>query len=70
MTDAAQQTSESRPQLGGPNEVMIFIRSDGFYPIQGVRGIDLRQQAQDHAALNPGTLRVEDTKGNVLWSLQ
>ena len=54
-------------ELGGPEEVMIFVRAEGFYPIQGVRGVDLRQQAQDHAAINPGTLWVEDRNGNVIW---
>lgn len=56
--------------LGGSDEVMVFFRADGFYPVQGVSGVDLHQQARDHAELNPGTLRIEDVRGTVLWSLQ
>lgn len=59
-----------QPKLGGPAEVMIFVRREGFYPIQGVAGVPLKEQAEEHARLNPGTLRVEDIWGNVLWSLQ
>jgi hypothetical protein len=57
-------------ELGGPDEVMIFVRGGGFYLIQGVQGVPLARQAADHAALNPGTLRVEDVRGNVLWRLR
>lgn len=63
----AEQTTH---QLGGPDEVLIFVRAEGFYPIQGVRGVPLRRQAAEHAVLNPGTLRIEDARGNVLWRLQ
>lgn len=66
MTDSTRPTRD----LGGPDEVMIFIRDGHFYPIQGVRGVDLRQQARDHAEINEGTERVEDGRGNVLWPLQ
>ena len=54
-------------ELGEP---MIFFRAEGFYPVASVIGRDLRQQAEEHALLNPGTLRVEDTRGNVPWRLQ
>ena len=47
--------------------IMIFFRAEGFYPIQGVVGVPLAKQASDHAALNPGTLRIEDINGGVLW---
>ena len=47
--------------------VMIFFRAEGFYPVQGVPNIDLHQQARNHAELNPGTLRIENVRGNVLW---
>ena len=72
MTNGSNEQAAAVPayEFGGPDEVMIFIRREGFYPIQGVRGLDLRKQAEDHALLNPGTLRVEDVKGNVLWRLQ
>lgn len=54
-------------QLGGTAELMIFFRAEGFYPIQGVIGVPLAKQAKDMAEINPGTLRVEDVCGNVLW---
>jgi hypothetical protein len=62
--------SETTPTLGGPAEVMIFFRESMFYSVQGVAGVPLADQAAEHAALNPGTSRVEDTAGNVLWRLQ
>lgn len=49
------------------SNVLIFFRGDMFYPIDALPGIDLKQQAKDHAECNPGTLRVEDVFGNVLW---
>jgi hypothetical protein len=52
------------------DEIMIFFRSEGFYPVQAVKGISLTQQALDHAELNPGTLRIEDASGTVLWRIQ
>lgn len=65
MTDRSQTH-----QLGGPAELMIFFRKGHFYPIQGVLGIPLTQQARDQAGLNPGTIRVEDVDGNALWRMQ
>ena len=56
--------------LGSPAEVLIFFREGMFYPVQGVAGVPLADQAAEHAAMNPGTSRVEDTEGNVLWRLQ
>ena len=50
--------------------ILIFCRAEGFYAIEAVPDRDLKQQAEEHAALNPGTLRVEDVDGNVLWRLQ
>lgn len=47
--------------------MMICFRGGVFYQIQGVLGVQLATQAKDHAALNPGTSRVEDIRGNVLW---
>lgn len=49
---------------------MIFFRANGFYFVEPLPYLDLKQQAQDHAIINPGTLRIEDTNGNILWSLQ
>lgn len=54
---------------------VIFFRGIGgeefFYPIElpedGYGGKDLLQAVEDNAVLNPGTIRVEDTEGRVLW---
>lgn len=48
-------------------EVVVFIRAEGFYPIQLWGDKPAAVEAAEHAALNPGTLRIEDTRGNVLW---
>lgn len=61
---------ETTAALGGADETLIFFRADGWYPIQGLIGKPLSEQAEDNAVLNPGTLRVEDIDGNVLWRLQ
>jgi len=53
-----------------PEEVLLFIRAEGFYPIEAVKGIPLEKQAQDQAMINPGTLRVEDRRGKILWRQQ
>lgn len=50
--------------------IMVFLRAGGWYPALGIRDKCLRQQAAEHAELNPGTLRVEDEHGNILWVLQ
>lgn len=52
-------------QLRGP--MVIFFREDCFYPVQMHGVIPLAQEVADHARLNPGTLRIEDMAGNVLW---
>lgn len=41
----------------------IFFRESGFYVIDLPADDDLNE----HARLNPGTLRIEDAVGNVLW---
>ncbi len=41
----------------------IFVRAEGFYAIELPPNDDLAT----HAELNPGTLRIEDIFGNVLW---
>jgi hypothetical protein len=45
---------------------VVFIRADCFYVITGRRNEDWAK----HAELNPGTQRIEDMEGNILWSLQ
>lgn len=51
--------------------VAIFYRMfddcEHFYPIQFMGSKSPADEAADHAALNPGTLRVEDVAGNILW---
>jgi len=42
---------------------VIFFRDEGFYPVYIHPGETIEQ----HANLNPGTRRVEDAFGNVLW---
>lgn len=49
---------------------LIFFRKEGFYFIDAVPDVDLKKQAEDNAKSNPGTTRVEDDEGNVLWRLQ
>jgi len=41
----------------------IFVREGFFYLIALPADDDLSR----HAELNPGTLRIEDLEGNVLW---
>lgn len=41
----------------------VFVRADCFYVIALAVDEDLNR----HAELNPGTLRIEDLLGNVLW---
>lgn len=49
-----------------PTKPVIFIRAEGFYPIFVYEDEDLSR----HAELNPGTLRIEDLHGNILWRPQ
>lgn len=44
-------------------EVYIFIREGGFYPLALKDDVDARRNAE----CNPGTIRVEDTVGRVVW---
>lgn len=44
----------------------IFFRDGSFYPINMKDDDDARRNAE----CNPGTLRVEDINGRVVWSLQ
>lgn len=41
----------------------VFVREGTFYVIALAADDDLNL----HAELNPGTLRIEDIEGNVLW---
>lgn len=42
---------------------VIFFRKEGWYPVTLQPG----EEVARHVALNPGTLRVEDVQGNILW---
>lgn len=48
-------------------ETVIFFRQQGFYPVQlsGLKSTE--DEVPDHVALNPGTIRVEDMDGNVIY---
>lgn len=47
--------------------VAIFFREEGFYPVIFMGHKPPREEAAEQASLNPGTLRVEDLDGNILW---
>ena len=62
------------PEMNRP-PIAIFFRDDEYwYPIMFMQpsecGRTMEQQAADHAELNPGTQRIEDIEGNVLWRPQ
>lgn len=49
--------------------IMIFFRDEGFYPLdleipKGMRPYDV---ASAHAQTNPGTRRIENAEGEVIW---
>lgn len=60
MTDAAAADTEPRMRT------FVFIRADCFYSIELPENDDLNA----HAEANPGTKRIEDVYGNVLWRVQ
>lgn len=45
-------------------DTLVFIREEGFYPIEAPATV---AEAKKHADMNPGTLRIEDVRGNILW---
>jgi len=54
---------ENQAKLNTPKRVFIFIREDGFYPIELPEGT-----VADNAECNTGTLRVEDAvSGKTVW---
>lgn len=53
-----------------PTRPVLFHRKDMFYLIH-VYHDDTRELLGEHAALNPGTLKITDAiTGETLWSLQ
>ena len=55
---------------------LVFFRKDGFYPLdippmpRDLPDKSIEEIAQDNAEINPGTIRVEDIQGRVLWRAQ
>lgn len=43
-------------------ETFIFFRDIGWYPVE-----IYRDQVIANVNLNPGTLKVEDMQGNIVW---
>jgi hypothetical protein len=43
--------------------IYIFVRDDGFYPVEEVTD----EKVIAHAPLNPGTRRIEDSEGRIVW---
>lgn len=52
-----------------PTRPTVFIREGTFYVINTYEDEGFTELAE-HARLNPGTLRIEDLNGNVLWRPQ
>jgi len=48
-------------------EVVLFFREGGFYPVQLSGTKTTADEVPDHVALNPGTMRVENLAGEVIW---
>ena len=51
---------------------LVFFRKDVFYPLDMpiILGKTIEEVARDNAECNPGTIRVEDITGRILWRLQ
>lgn len=47
-------------------QVYIFFRTYGFYPLYCEDNKDAIHQARN----NPGTIKVEDVDGNILWEFK
>lgn len=45
------------------DRVVIFYRGDFFYPVIFTH----RCKVEDHVKLNPGTTKVEELSGQVIW---
>jgi hypothetical protein len=57
------------PRNDLPTRPTVFRRADSFYVINTYEDEGFSELAE-HAALNPGTLSIEDVHGNVLWRPQ
>ena len=47
------------------DRIVIFHRAEGFYPAV----FTPQCKPEDHAKLNPGTLRIEELSGEILWPI-
>lgn len=47
-------------------KLYVFFREAGFYPIECLNDDEAKAQAEG----NPGTIKVEDGKGRVVWRRQ
>lgn len=54
-------------EVQATGETVIFFRENMFYPIQLSGLKPSAEEAADHAACNPGTLRIESLTGELLW---
>lgn len=52
-----------------PTRPTVFVREDTFYVVNTYEDEGFTELAE-HARLNPGTVRIEDMDGNVLWRPQ
>jgi hypothetical protein len=50
----------------GDMRLVVFFRKEGFYPLE----LPITDDLAKHAECNPGTLRIEDLDGNILWRPQ
>lgn len=41
----------------------IFFRAEGWYPVKCTNDVDVLR----HVELNPGTIKVEDMDGRIVW---
>ena len=58
--------AQRRAYEAGPVQMVIFHRADGWYPLELPRTDDIAE----HAASNPGTLKVTDAvTEEILWVL-
>jgi len=50
----------------GQTRLVLFFRAEGWYPLE----LPITDDLSAHAEHNPGTLRIEDIDGNILWRPQ
>jgi hypothetical protein len=64
MTNPSREVDELPDR--GPTRMVIFFRDNGWYPLE----LPVSDDLASHAQTNPGTLRIEDADGNILWRPQ